>query len=55
MTYPAFLDNQQIEELETMGYLEATEQLLDDLLSWCRDEDQELEEYCLESVYGPEE
>ena len=34
MSYPAFLDNQQIEELETFGIIELTETMLDQLLAW---------------------
>lgn len=35
MTYPAFLDNQQVEELEAFGTLELTDELLEALMSWC--------------------
>jgi hypothetical protein len=35
MTYPAFLDTQQIEELEAFGVIELTDAMLDQLMSWC--------------------
>ena len=34
MTYPAFLDNQQIEELETFGVIELTDDLMEQMFSW---------------------
>ena len=32
--YPPFLDNQQIEELETFGTLELTEDLMEQMFAW---------------------
>lgn len=35
-----FLSNSQIEELETLGYIEVTEDLIEDLMNWCRNLDE---------------
>lgn len=35
-----FLSNSQIEELETLGFVEVTEDLLEDLINWCRNLDE---------------
>lgn len=37
MTYPAFLDQQQIEELETFGVIELTDALMEQMFSWMDD------------------
>jgi hypothetical protein len=34
--YPAFLSNIQIEELETFGVIEMTEELFDAMMNWCQ-------------------
>lgn len=34
-----FLSNSQIEELDSLGYIEVTEDLLEDLINWCRNLD----------------
>jgi hypothetical protein len=31
-----FLTNSQIEELDSFGYIEVTEDLIEDLMNWCR-------------------
>jgi hypothetical protein len=34
MSYAPFLTNQQVEELETFGIIELTDEMLDQLLAW---------------------
>jgi hypothetical protein len=35
-----FLTNSQIEELDSFGYIEVTEDLIEDLMNWCRNLDE---------------
>ena len=36
--YPPFLSNQQIEELEQFGVVEATDELIESILEWCKND-----------------